>query len=52
MKLVCASICAGKVRQSSFRHYGSPVKLVLACLCPGKDRESSFNLCAAAAKLL
>ena len=43
-------LCAGKDRQSSFRHCGSPVKLVYACLCAGKDRESSFHLCAGAVK--
>ena len=36
MKHVRACLRAWNGLQSSFHHYGGPVKLVQACLCAGK----------------
>ena len=36
MKHVSACLCAREDRESSFHHFGGPVRLVQACLCAGK----------------
>ena len=37
-----ACLSAGTVRQSHFKHCGSPVKPVQACLNAREDEESNF----------
>ena len=36
MKLVLACLTTREDRESSFDHFGGPVRLVQACLCAGK----------------
>ena len=38
MKQVQACLSAREDRESSFHHYGGPVRLVKACSCVGKTR--------------
>ena len=43
MKHVQTCFSASKDRESSFHHYGDPVKLVQACLCAENTLQRRFN---------